>query len=149
MKRNVELTNGVAEYGPGFNKLWHGTIMETDAGDFWYPLPKSFVQKWSNSHAGPFSCLPSLPPRQWQQQQQQRPQTCMPTRTHTHTHTHTMHAPMHVHMRTHTHTTVTTPQKNRDEMSTINGELHSTGGSGGGVWGRRTGNVWALGACTM
>jgi len=30
-KLNVELINGVAEYGSGFNALWHGTIMETDA----------------------------------------------------------------------------------------------------------------------
>ena len=37
-KLNVELINGVAEYGSGFNALWHGTIMETDAA-LWRGLP--------------------------------------------------------------------------------------------------------------
>jgi len=31
MKLNIELINGVTEFGSGFNALWHGTIMETDA----------------------------------------------------------------------------------------------------------------------
>lgn len=30
MKLNVEPINRVAEFGSGFNALWHGTIMETD-----------------------------------------------------------------------------------------------------------------------
>ena len=31
MKLNVELINGFAEYGSGFNVVWHRTIIETDA----------------------------------------------------------------------------------------------------------------------
>ena len=38
MKLDVELINGVAEFGSGFNALWHGTIMETDAA-LWRGLP--------------------------------------------------------------------------------------------------------------
>jgi len=38
MKHNIELINGVAEYGSGFNELWHGTIKETDAA-LWRGLP--------------------------------------------------------------------------------------------------------------
>jgi hypothetical protein len=33
MKLNVELINGVAEYGSGFNVLWHGTINAHFGGD--------------------------------------------------------------------------------------------------------------------
>jgi hypothetical protein len=38
MKLNVEPINGVAEFGSGFNALWHGTIMETDVA-LWRGLP--------------------------------------------------------------------------------------------------------------
>ena len=75
---------------------------------------------------GPFSPLASLPPRQRQQQQQQH----LRAHTHTHAHLHT-HACTHAHAHTHTCTctTVTTPQKNRDETSTINGKGNIRRGS--------------------
>jgi hypothetical protein len=38
MKHNIELINGVAEYGSCFNGPRHGTIMETDAA-LWRGLP--------------------------------------------------------------------------------------------------------------
>jgi len=44
MKLNVELINGVAEYGSDFNALWHGTIMETNAALWWgLPVPMTSV----------------------------------------------------------------------------------------------------------
>jgi hypothetical protein len=81
---------------------------------------------------------------------------CPCARTHAHKH-------VRKHAHTHTRTAVTTPQKNRDEMSTIDGKSSilrggwaaGCGGNGrgtgetDGAWGRRTGNGWALGACTM